>query len=92
MSEKSLPEAANEKSLPETASEKCLFTEEEAAVYLGVSRSYLSKARSRGTLHNGTPAPPHMKLGGTAIRYRRDDLDAWIATQQRWNHRLEPAS
>lgn len=55
-----------------------LFTEREAARYIGMSRSFLRKARMEGDRKNRTPAPPFVRVGSRAIRYRVSDLDAWI--------------
>ena len=51
-----------------------LFDEKQAAAYLGVSRSWLQKARCQKI------GPPFFRLGrGNAlIRYRSTELDAWI--------------
>jgi predicted DNA-binding transcriptional regulator AlpA len=46
---------------------------DEAALYLGVSPSFLNKRR--GNLSS----PPHIKLG-RRVMYARADLDAWIDT------------
>ena len=53
------------------------FTEEEAAFYLGVSRSFLRQGRMDGTRENRTPGPEFIKLG-RMIRYLREDLDSWL--------------
>lgn len=60
-----------------------LLNEADTAVYLGLSRGYLRKARMVGTA-SGTPGPPFVKIG-TAIRYDLADLDAWIAKQKHGN-------
>ncbi|SFJ53200.1 helix-turn-helix domain-containing protein [Bradyrhizobium sp. Gha] len=52
------------------------LTTPEAAGYLKVSPQYLEGARSRG---DGT-GPPYVKLE-RAVRYRRHDLDAWMASR-----------
>ncbi|MBP0439092.1 helix-turn-helix transcriptional regulator [Tianweitania sediminis] len=44
----------------------------QAAAYVGLSKSYLDKARCYGT------GPVYVKLGTTVI-YRTEDLDAWVA-------------
>lgn len=51
-----------------------IFDEKQAAQYLGVSRSYLQKARCQKV------GPPFYRLGrsNALIRYRSDDLDAWV--------------
>ncbi|CAN7701148.1 helix-turn-helix transcriptional regulator [Mesorhizobium sp. LjNodule214] len=48
----------------------------DAAKYLGLSKSFLDKARCYG----GGPA--FIKLGASVI-YRTDDLDAWVAANLR---------
>ncbi len=51
--------------------EQVFLTEAEAAQYLGVSRSFLRKARCYGG------GPRYCRLGKRAIRYRKQDLEAW---------------
>lgn len=58
-------------------SNKRLFTEKEAAEYLGMSRSYLRQDRMNGTLKNRTPGPNFCRFG-KMIRYAIEDLDKWI--------------
>ena len=53
------------------------FTEEEAATYISMSRSFLRQARSNGDRLNRTPAPRHIKIG-RSVRYLIDDLDDWL--------------
>ena len=53
-------------------SSQVFLTEAEAAEYLRVSRSYLRKARCYGG------GPRYVRIGKRAIRYRIEDLDAWI--------------
>jgi predicted DNA-binding transcriptional regulator AlpA len=72
--------------------EKQLLSTAEAAAYLGVSKSFLEKARMRGPnlvrAHAGkmvTP-PAHVTLGPRTIRYAQSVLDAWIVA------RMGPAS
>mgnify|MGYP001590584445 CR=1 FL=1 len=48
----------------------------QAAAYVGVSKSYLDKARCYGG------GPTYAKLGTTVI-YRSEDLDAWVAESRR---------
>ncbi len=48
----------------------------QAAEYVGLSKSYLDKARCFGT------GPAFAKLGATVI-YSTDDLDAWVAANRR---------
>jgi len=55
-----------------------LLDEKLAAPYLGVSLSYLRKARSEGAPGKRTPAPEFVKVDGR-IYYRRADLDMWVS-------------
>lgn len=60
---------------PATASPPPLLTLTEASTYLGVPRSTLEKWTRAGRL-------PAIKLGGQArshVRFRRGDLDAYVA-------------
>lgn len=50
----------------------------EAAKYLGLSESYLAKLRM-GTCSESGPA--FCRIGQRAIRYRKTDLDAWMASR-----------
>ncbi|WP_109995148.1 helix-turn-helix domain-containing protein [Salinisphaera sp. LB1] len=56
------------------------LTTRSAALYLGISESWLRQRRCYGPRHGEKPGPPYVKLGG-AIRYRRTDLDLWLADQ-----------
>lgn len=47
-----------------------------AADYLGVSYQFLTIGRHKRT------GPPYIKLA-SAIRYKRSDLDAWMAARRR---------
>ena len=51
------------------------FNTEEAAVYTGLSESYLAKLRM-GTMRD--PGPRFIRIGIRAIRYRYADLDEWM--------------
>lgn len=53
-----------------------LLTVDQAAQHLGLSASTLAKKRLRGD------GPPFVKFGG-AVRYRREDLEAFIASAVR---------
>lgn len=55
-----------------------LLTPREAAAYLRVSESTMSRWRSAGT------GPPFLSLGGIA-RYRREAIDAWLSLQEQIN-------
>jgi predicted DNA-binding transcriptional regulator AlpA len=51
----------------------------EAAKYIGMSESWLSKSRM-----TGMDAPRHIKIGRRVV-YDTADLDAWLAAHQRMN-------
>jgi len=53
------------------------LTEREACRYLSVSRSFLAQGRIYGHLPGRTPTPPFYKVG-RMVRYRVEDLDAWL--------------
>jgi predicted DNA-binding transcriptional regulator AlpA len=53
------------------------MSEPEAAEYLGCSGALL---RLQRRLENG---PRYYRLGSRLVRYRRNDLDKWIATHSR---------
>jgi predicted DNA-binding transcriptional regulator AlpA len=59
-----------------TYSEPLLNTAQAAAV-LGFHASYLAKARLSGT------GPKYLKIGGRSVRYRRADIEAWLANKTR---------
>ena len=54
-----------------------ILTEDEAAKYIGMSRSYLNADRSNGPRVKRTKGPVFMKIG-KAVRYRKEDLDVWL--------------
>ncbi len=56
---------------------KEIFTEKEAALYISMSRSFLSQDRMNGTRNGRTIEQDFVKLG-RAVRYRKDDLDSWL--------------
>src|SRR5687768_9228521 len=56
------------------------LSEADSAAYIGSSRAYLRQGRAKGT------GPAYIQFG-RAIRYRRPDLDAWIAA-----HRIDPTA
>lgn len=58
-----------------------LLDERAAAGYISMSIAYLRADRSRGHVRGATPGPAYLRLG-RAIRYRRDDLDAWLAERR----------
>jgi hypothetical protein len=54
-----------------------MLDEAKAASALGVSVSYLRKARCEGLLKHRTPAPPFVAVGGRRY-YRTSDLKSWV--------------
>ena len=54
-----------------------LLNTRECAHYLGVSESYLRRARMDGATGRRTPGPPYYRLG-RAVRYRVAALDQWL--------------
>lgn len=55
-----------------------ILTEEEAAIYIGMSRGFLSQDRANGIRRGRTPGPTFLKIG-RLVRYRKEDLDMWLA-------------
>lgn len=53
------------------------FTEQEAAQYIGMSRSFLRQDRMNGFRKQRTPGPNFVKIG-KSVRYLKEDLDAWL--------------
>ncbi|MEJ5370247.1 MAG: helix-turn-helix domain-containing protein [Bryobacteraceae bacterium] len=64
-----------------TGTEKKLLTEKEVAELYGLSAQFLQKARMR------REGPPFVKVAGRIgqrggrIRYRPQDVDAWVASR-----------
>lgn len=55
--------------------ESTYMTSPEAAEYTGLSESYLAKLRMGTAPSIG---PRYLKVGLRAVRYFRNDLDAWM--------------
>jgi predicted DNA-binding transcriptional regulator AlpA len=53
------------------------LTEQQAAHYISMSRSFLRQGRMNGLRENRTPTPPYYKIG-RSVRYRKTDLDSWL--------------
>ena len=53
------------------------LTEQQAAHYLSMSRSFLRQGRMNGDRENRTPTPPYYKIG-RSVRYKISDLDTWL--------------
>jgi len=54
-----------------------LLTTEQAAILIGFHPSYLAKARLTGA------GPRFLKIGPKSVRYRRSDIDLWLADKGR---------
>ena len=54
------------------------LNEKEAARYLGVSASFLQKAREHGQLSDGQPGPTYLRLGKRKVAYLKEHLDAFL--------------
>jgi predicted DNA-binding transcriptional regulator AlpA len=67
------------------------LSEKEASSYICMSRSFLRQARMDGNRENRTPAPPFIKIG-RAVRYLREDLDAWLESFVRRTHLYQDES
>ena len=53
------------------------LTEQQAAQYLSMSRSFLRQGRMNGDRENRTPTPQYLKIG-RSVRYLKEDLDTWL--------------
>jgi predicted DNA-binding transcriptional regulator AlpA len=58
--------------------DKRTLTEQEAAQYIGMSRSFLRQHRMNGARNKRTIAPGHIRVGTRTIRYLIEELDAWL--------------
>lgn len=63
------------------------LSESQAARYIGMSRAWLKKSRTRRFVQVAD-APPFVRNGKRRIVYRRDDLDEW---QRRHLNHVGPA-
>jgi predicted DNA-binding transcriptional regulator AlpA len=62
---------------PGTMTNEEYMTTEQGAAYIGFTAEFLKARRQRGD------GPRYIAIGTRAVRYRRADLDAWMATQFR---------
>ena len=58
-----------------------LLKEKEAAIYIGMSPSYLQHDRCDGAIAGKTPRPAFIRIG-RSIRYLKTDLDYWLSRSQ----------
>ena len=61
--------------------EKQTLSEGEAAVYLGLSSSFLRKARMNGQLSDGKPGPKYAKIGKRTVCYTKKHLDEFLESR-----------
>ena len=54
------------------------LTEQQAAHYISMSRSFLRQGRMNGDREGRTPTPPYLKIGSRSVRYLKEDLDNWL--------------
>lgn len=73
---------------PSNLVEALLLDARAAAQLLAVSESTLWKLHSSGRI------PNPMRLGGRVVRWRREELEAWVRAgcppRERWEHSLRP--
>lgn len=69
-----------------TNPEKRSYQEDEAAYYIGMSRSFLRQSRMTGQLDGHIPAPKFIRIGKRAIRYLKEDLDQWLDQFNKCEH------
>jgi len=56
---------------------KVVLRSNEAAIFIGMSESFLRQSRIYGDLPGRTPGPPYLKVG-RAVRYLVADLETWL--------------
>ena len=56
------------------------LTTQEAANYIGLSESYLSKLRMDANIASG---PRFLRVGARVVRYAKVDLDHWMNAEAR---------
>jgi hypothetical protein len=66
-----------ELSLVSSGQPPLLLDEAAASRFLGVSRSYLRRSRSKGKIGGETSAPPFVALSGRRL-YKLSDLQTWV--------------
>jgi predicted DNA-binding transcriptional regulator AlpA len=54
------------------------LTASDAAEHVGLSESYLAKLRMGTEPQQG---PSYLRIGSRSVRYRREDLDAWMLSK-----------
>ena len=72
-------------SLGSDLSRRFALSEAEAALYLGMSRAWLKKART-ARFRTAIDAPQFVKAGARRVVYRRRDLEDWLHAHVRDEH------
>jgi len=67
------------------------YNEHETAAYIGMSVSFLRLSRMDGDRANRTPGPNFIKIG-KAVRYLKEDLDAWLEAHRVTRGKAQQAS
>ncbi|HTM64599.1 MAG TPA: helix-turn-helix domain-containing protein [Gammaproteobacteria bacterium] len=67
---------------PEIDNKEIILTEAEAAQYIRMSRSFLSKDRMNGYRFGHLQGPIFIRQANRTIRYRKKDLDDWIQSNR----------
>lgn len=65
------------------------LTEEEAAKYIGKSRSFLQKCRREGRRSGKLRGPKYTRDTSRTIRYPVDELERWLASRERYEFGCE---
>ena len=60
------------------------LTEEEAAEYIGKSKSFLRRCRKDGAVNGQQRGPRFTRDTERTIRYPVDELDKWLVSRQRY--------
>jgi hypothetical protein len=78
--------------LPSFGMERKELTEEEAAIYIGRSRSFLRRCRMYGKVGSCNRGPKFTKYGKRTTRYPIDELDKWLASRAMYEANCEVIS
>ena len=77
-----LGDQRRKKTVPDT--KKQTLSEEEASIYIGISRSSLRQGRMNGQRNHRMSTPPYVKVG-RKILYLIQDLDRWLVDHRTCN-------
>lgn len=65
------------------------FTEAEAAIYIGRSKSFLRSCRLEGKKGKRPRGPKYTRTSSRAIRYPVEELDKWLASRNLYEAKCE---